>query len=93
MAENPDLSLSDLIDAIAQAAAGGSPPEGVPPFLYALSIWPYTDGMAYVGTLAGTGGIGGRRPGVRAVPGLDRAGDPPRPIPRAIDRPPSTCPT
>ncbi len=57
MAENPDLSLSDLIDAIAQAAAGGTPPEGVPPFLYALNIWPYTDGMAYVGTLAGTAGI------------------------------------
>ena len=56
MAENPDVSLSDLIDAIAQAAAGGSAPEGVPPFLYAISIWPYTDGMAYVGTLAGTGG-------------------------------------
>ena len=56
MTENPDLSLSDLIDAIAQAAAGGSAPEGVPPFLYAISIWPYTDGMAYVGTLAGTGG-------------------------------------
>jgi hypothetical protein len=58
MTENPDVSLSDLIDAIAQAAAGGSAPEGVPPFLYAISIWPYTDGMAYVGTLAGTGGTG-----------------------------------
>ena len=56
MTENPDLSLSDLIDAIAQAAAGGSAPEGVPPFLYAISIWPYTDGMSYVGTLAGMGG-------------------------------------
>jgi len=56
VAENPDLSLSDVIDAIAQAAAGGSPPDGVPPFLYAISIWPYTDGMSYVGTLAGNGG-------------------------------------
>ena len=56
--ENPDVSLSDLIDAIAQAAAGGSAPAGVPPFLYAISIWPYTDGMSYVGTLAGTGGTG-----------------------------------
>jgi hypothetical protein len=54
--ENPDVGLSDLIDAIAEAAAGGSAPEGVPPFLYAISIWPYTDGMSYVGTLAGTGG-------------------------------------
>jgi hypothetical protein len=58
VAENPDVSLSDLIDAIAQAASGGAAPEGVPPFLYAISIWPYTDGMAYVGTLAGTGGTG-----------------------------------
>ncbi len=56
VAENPDVSLSDLIDAIAEAAGGGTAPEGVPPFLYAISIWPYTDGMSYVGTLAGTGG-------------------------------------
>jgi len=56
VAENPDLSLSDVIDAIAQAAAGGSAPEGVPPFLYAITVWPYTDGMSYVGTLAGNGG-------------------------------------
>jgi len=56
VAENPDLSLSDVIDAIAQAAAGGSAPEGVPPFLYAISVWPYVDGMSYVGTLAGNGG-------------------------------------
>ena len=54
--ENPDVSLSDLIDAIAAAAAGGDPPAGVPPFLYAISIWPYTAGMSYVGSLAGTGG-------------------------------------
>jgi len=58
VAENPDISLPDLIEAIAQAAAGGSAPPGVPPFLYATSIWPYVDGMSYVGTLAGTGGTG-----------------------------------
>ena len=40
MTENPDVSLSDLIDAIAQAAAGGSAPEGVPPFLYASASGP-----------------------------------------------------
>lgn len=58
VAENPDIGLSDLIDAIAQAAAGGTPPEGVPPFLYAINLWPYSDGMSFVGTLAGTGGTG-----------------------------------
>lgn len=56
VAENPDLSLSDVIDAIAQAAAGGSASDGVPPFLYAITVWPYTDGMSFVGTLAGNGG-------------------------------------
>jgi hypothetical protein len=56
VALNPDVSLGDLLDAIAQAASGGSPPEGVPPFLYAINIWPYSAGMAFVGTLAGQGG-------------------------------------
>ena len=56
VAENPDISLPDLIDAILQASSGGTPPDGVPPFLYTINLWPYTDGMSYVGTLAGTGG-------------------------------------
>jgi hypothetical protein len=55
-AENPDISFSDLIDAIAQAASGGQPPAGVPPFLYAITVWSYTGGMAFVGSLAGRGG-------------------------------------
>jgi len=56
VAENPDISLPDLIDAIVQAASDGTPPKGVPPFLYAINLWPYSDGMSYVGTLVGTGG-------------------------------------
>jgi hypothetical protein len=56
IAENPDIDLGDLLDAIAAAREAGSPPEGVPPFLYAISTWPYTAGMAFVGTLAGEGG-------------------------------------
>jgi hypothetical protein len=55
-AENPDVSLGDLLEAIAQAATSGTPPEGVPPFLYAINIWPYSAGMAFVGDLAGREG-------------------------------------
>ncbi len=57
VAENPDVDLGDLLDAIAQAVAGGSAPAGVPPFLYAINTWPYSGGMAFVGTLAGRGGV------------------------------------
>jgi hypothetical protein len=64
VAENPDVSLGDLLDAIAQAATSGSAPEGVPPFLYAINVWPYSGGMSFVGTLAG------RADGGRAI---DRA--------------------
>ena len=63
VAENPDVSLGDLLDAIAQAASSGSAPEGVPPFLYAINVWPYAGGMSFVGTLAGEGGL----------PAIDRA--------------------
>jgi hypothetical protein len=56
VAENPDISLADLLGSLLQAASSGSPPPGVPPFLYALQTWPYTTGMSFVGTLAGTGG-------------------------------------
>jgi hypothetical protein len=56
IAENPDIDLGDLLDAIAAAMAGGSPPAGVPPFLYAINTWPYTAGMTFVGTLVGEGG-------------------------------------
>ena len=28
----------------------------MPPFVYAISTWPYSAGMSFVGTLAGTGG-------------------------------------
>ncbi len=56
VAQNPDVGLSDLIDAIAQAASGGSPPDGVPPFLYDITLWPYSAGMSFVGTLAARGG-------------------------------------
>ena len=82
MAENPDLSLSDLIDAIAQAAAGGTPPEGVPPFLYATQHLALHRRHGLRRHARRHGRDRSRRPGVRAVPGLDRAGDPPRPIPR-----------
>ena len=58
VAMSPDIGLSDLIEAIAQAAAGGEAPAGVPPFLYDISVWPYVDGMSFVGTLAGRGGQG-----------------------------------
>jgi hypothetical protein len=56
VAQNPDISLSDLLGSLLQAASSGSPPPGVPPFLYALETWPYTTGMSFVGTLAGAGG-------------------------------------
>lgn len=56
IAENPNISLGDLLEAIAEAATSGSVPEGVPPFLYDLATWPYSGGMAFVGTLAGRGG-------------------------------------
>jgi len=56
IAENPDIDFGDLLDAIAAAMAGGAAPAGVPPFLYAINTWPYTAGMAFVGTLAGQGG-------------------------------------
>jgi hypothetical protein len=56
IAENPDINLSDLLGSLLQAASSGSPPPGVPPFLYALETWPYTTGMSFVGTLASTGG-------------------------------------
>jgi hypothetical protein len=58
VAENPDISLSDLLGSLLQAASSGSPPPGVPPFLYALETWPYSGGMSFVGALAGTGGTG-----------------------------------
>ena len=53
VAQNPDVGLGDLLDAIAEAVSSGSAPEGVPPFLYAISTWPYSGGMAFVGNLAG----------------------------------------
>jgi hypothetical protein len=62
-AENPDVSLGDLLEAIANAVTSGSAPQGVPPFLYAINLWPYSAGMAFVGTLAGQGG----------TPAVDRA--------------------
>jgi hypothetical protein len=55
-AENPDISLPDLLQAIAESLAGASAPPGVPPFVYAISTWPYSAGMAFVGTLEGEGG-------------------------------------
>jgi hypothetical protein len=55
-AENPSVNLGDLLAAIAQAVGSGGAPDGVPPFLYAINIWPYSAGMSFVGTLAGQGG-------------------------------------
>jgi hypothetical protein len=55
VAQDPEISLTDLLGAIAGALTSGQPPPGVPPFLDALELWPYVDGEAFVEHLAGGG--------------------------------------
>jgi hypothetical protein len=55
-AANAELDFSDLIDAIAGAAAASGGTAGVPPFVDRITAWPYLDGMRFVGSLVGAGG-------------------------------------
>jgi hypothetical protein len=55
LAQDPQIDLTDLLAALADAATSGAPPPGVPPFLEALQIWPYVDGEAFVADLAANG--------------------------------------
>ena len=56
VAEAPDVGLQDLLDLLAQGFEGAEPPKGVPPFLQALSTWPYVGGLSFVSSIATTGG-------------------------------------
>ena len=85
--ENPDVGLSDLIDAIAEAAAGrlGARGRAAVPVRdqhLALHRWDVLRGHA-----RGDGRHRGRGSRVRAIPRLDGTGDPPRSVPeRSTDR-------
>jgi hypothetical protein len=57
VAQDPQIDLTDLLDSLADAAAGSTPPAGVPPFVDSLELWPYTAGESFVAGLA-TGGTG-----------------------------------
>jgi hypothetical protein len=56
MAQNPSIDLNDILQAIAQSADSGTPPPGVPQFVYDQQLWPYTGGQSFVASLAASGG-------------------------------------
>jgi hypothetical protein len=58
VAQNPSIDLSDLLKAIADAASSGSPPAGVPQFVFDQQLWPYSTGETFVASLVGSGGTG-----------------------------------
>ncbi len=58
VAQNPSIDLGDLLQAIAQSATSGTPPAGVPPFVYQQQLWPYAAGESFVASLVGAGGTG-----------------------------------
>jgi hypothetical protein len=47
---------------------GGGAPEGVPPFMFDLQLWPYTAGQAFVTELESRGGIAEVNAALRAFP-------------------------
>jgi hypothetical protein len=56
VAENPSINLSDLLQAIADAANSGNPPPGVPQFVFDQQLWPYSTGESFVASLVASGG-------------------------------------
>src|SRR5262249_887568 len=56
VAQNPSIDLSDLLNAIADAASSGNPPPGVPQFVFDQQPWPYSTGETFVASLVGSGG-------------------------------------
>ena len=60
---------------------GGGMPDGVPPFMVDLQLWPYTAGQSFVTALDGRGGTAEIDGALRAVPHDDRADLAPRAVP------------
>jgi len=56
VAQNPSIDLGDLLKAIAESAGSGTPPPGVPQFVFDQQLWPYSAGESFVASLVGSGG-------------------------------------
>jgi hypothetical protein len=55
VAQDPQIDLTDLLASLDDAATSGVTPEGVPPFVDTLELWPYVAGESFVAGLAGEG--------------------------------------
>jgi hypothetical protein len=53
---DPTLDMDDLAEAFFDGLSTGGTPQGVPPFVMALQIWPYIDGQGFVAALDARGG-------------------------------------